>query len=232
MNDVTKNLQKHYSSLAIKSRFVLLKKLYDRFQYYFSGISFSKSYKAINFICKTHKVKGKNVLDIGCFTGYNSFYFACNGNTVTGLELSDKIEMAQQRYGTFPITFIQDDIIHYLKQNDISEFDFIFCSNLPIHYDTGNIATSSMSETLFKLLFEKMKPNAVLYYIFYSTKQEKVGFPVTSEQLTSCLNKLSINTLHYKVAERSVYDYPMVELVLVKVVLSPTSSNTSFQILF
>ena len=99
MNDHFANIENHYSNnLTVKKHPFLIQRTYDFFQYFFHFIPFNKTCKSINDICKQYNLKDKNILDIGSFTGYNSYYFYCNKNNVTGMELSSQFHYANRRY--------------------------------------------------------------------------------------------------------------------------------------
>ena len=128
MDEITKNLETHYNSIPVKIPYVTLRRFYDLLQYTFYRLPFSKQYKVISEICKIYNLKNKKILDIGSFTGYNSFYFACMRNNVTGIELSNKTEMAKLRYRLNKIKFIHVDVLHY------NEFYFLLDSADSLRY--------------------------------------------------------------------------------------------------
>ena len=67
-----------------------------------------------------------------------------------------------------------------------------------------------------------MKSKAVFYYIFYSTKHSKVGFPAQLEYFKSCIDKLQFDDLDITITEKCIYDFPMVEFVVSKTSLMVT----------
>lgn len=215
MNDHFANLEKHYSnSLIIKKHPILIQRIYDFFQYIFFFVPFNNTSKSINSICKQYNLKKRNILDIGSFTGYNSYYFYCNRNKVLGIELSSQFESANLRYKRKSLSFINGNIFEYLNRDFIEKFDFLFCSNLPIHYDTCNFTSSPLVKTFFKEITSSMAKGTILYFIFYSTKHPKVGFPVSHNDVKHVMNELQIDT--YLLNEKVFFDFPMVELVITK----------------
>ncbi|HSV88510.1 MAG TPA: class I SAM-dependent methyltransferase [Bacteroidales bacterium] len=176
-------MKKGYDNIKVGNKYLPLLKLYD-FAIYLSGNFPHKSSNAlIRKICRRFGLRRKKILDAGSFTGYHSFYFYCERNKVVGVELSDKAYYAQMRYKHYPVLFLKGDVLQALDDMEDRTFDFIFCSNLPLHYDTGSVLTSVSFNTFMERAVNCLNPGGTLYYIFYSSKHPKVAIPVDSSEL-------------------------------------------------
>ena len=182
---------------------------------YFSGNFFHRKQNLfINKLCKRFFLKNKLILDIGSSTGYYSFYFLCHSNKVIGIEPSDAYLYASKRFKKYNIKFINENISYIYNNLNKNSFNFIFCSNLPLHYDTGEIRTSINFKTFINNIMDYITVGGVLYYCFYSSKHEKVTHHVTTEDMKIVLEENGI--INYKLNSITPIDYPMVELVICK----------------
>ena len=167
--------------LKIKNRTILY--LYDFIVYISRNYPHKFSNALIAKVSKRFGLRGKRILDAGSYTGYNSFYFHCERNRVVGVELSNKVAEARKRYRFYDIEFVHGDINEELLKFGDNKFDFIFSSNLPVHYDTGSVLTSVHFNTFIQRAVKCLNPGGVLYYIFYSSKHAKVAIPVNEAEL-------------------------------------------------
>ena len=164
-------------------------KLYDRLVY-MSGNRINRSLERyIHTLCQRFDLSQKNVVDIGAWFGYYSFLFASESNNVTAVELSDHIEYAKKRYGSYVDEFMQADALGYMIIRQ-KKFDFIFCCNCPLHYDTNDIATSTYAEAFINQSLTRLNDKGILYYSFYDQKTDKVAHPVTKEALQVLMSKI------------------------------------------
>jgi len=177
--DFIKNMKSGYDDYYHIPKFNYLSYIYDFILYLSFNFPHKFSNRLIRNICKRFKLKRKKILDIGSFTGYYSFFFHAERNKVTGIELSNKINYAKKRYRFYDINFLQGDVIEVLDNLDKRTFDFIFCSNLPLHYDTGDVTTSEHFKAFIKKSIQHIESGGMLYYIFYASKHNKVSYPVT-----------------------------------------------------
>jgi len=175
-------LRENYNNIVLKEKSAILKYLYDFLVYVSGNYPHKFANRLIRKTCKRFKLKRKRVLDVGSFTGYHSFYFHCEGNHVTAVELSNKAEYARRRFRFYNIDFVQGDINDELLKFG-NKFDFIFCSNLPLHYDTGSVLTSVSFNTFMERAVNCLNPGGTLYYIFYTSKHPKVAIPVDASEL-------------------------------------------------
>lgn len=214
MNTIFNKIERQYDDYPINSHISVIRRLYDFLLYYFNFLALNKPAKVIFNICCKYDLKRKKILDMGSFTGYNSFYFSCKKNMVTGVELSNKIEYAKRRYHSYNINFVKGNVFYFIAKESLASYDFIFCCNLPIHYDNGKMLESKLSIEFFDNLYQNLNSKTTFYYLFYSTKHNKVGFPVEKQDLELMMKDKP--STDWNVSEKIVYDYPMVELVIKK----------------
>ena len=170
-----------------------------------------KKNRLIHELCERFQLKNKFILDIGCYTGYYSFFFHSERNKVTGVELNNKIEYARKRFRAYGINFIQGDILDVINQLEKNHFDFIFCSNFPGHYDTGSLTTNSYMVRLINAAMPLLSSDGIFYYIFYSTRHEKVTHPVAMDDVRLFLAQNDIKSA--SIALTQLIDYPAVEFI-------------------
>lgn len=203
-----------YNSIKLKTINIFLLKVYDFLIYLSRNYPHKFSNRIIHNICKKYNLKRKTILDVGSYTGYYTFYFHCERNYVTGVELSDKINIAKKRYSNYNIEFINGDINQVYGDSKNKKFDFIFSANLPLHYDTGSILTSFEFDKFIDNSLEHLDKGGVLLYIFFSSKHDKVAIPVNIDELREyCLRKKLIN---YKIESTYLLNEQTVELEIVK----------------
>lgn len=207
-----KTVKENYDNIEVKIKNLTLLKTYDFFVYLSRNYPHKFSNRLIRQTCRRFGLKNKKILDVGSYTGYYSFYFHCERNRVVGVELSNKADYAKKRYGNYSIEFIQGDINQVLSEMDDEKFDFIFCSNLPLHYDTGSVLTSAFFDDFIDKALKRLNDNGIFYYIFYSSKHDKVAIPVEAGDLTKyCINK---GLKNYSVETTRLLKNDTVELVV------------------
>ena len=183
-----------YDNIKVGVKYLPLLRLYD-FAIYLSGnFPHKSSNTLIRKICRRFGLRHKRILDAGSFTGYHSFYFYCERNKVVGVELSDKADYAQMRYKHYPVLFLKGDVLQALDDMEDRIFDFIFCSNLPLHYDTGSVLDSPIFDDFMGKALKKLAPGGILFYIFFASKHAKVAIPVNMDELQEyCKAKGMVN---------------------------------------
>lgn len=204
-------IKKDYDDILIESP-LLYRKIYDYLVYLFHNFPHKASNRFIHKLCKRFNLKGKSILDVGSFTGYYSFYLRCERNMVTGIEISNKVDYAINRFGKYDISFVQGGAIEFLETIPDRSFDFIFCSNFPAHYDTGDINSSKYMPAFINSAIKKLKKDGVLYYLFYSDKHRKVFYPVSEKEMEIFLSENKITNYH--INHISPIDYEMLEVII------------------
>ncbi|HSV88513.1 MAG TPA: class I SAM-dependent methyltransferase [Bacteroidales bacterium] len=95
-----------------------------------------------------------------------------------------------------------------------STFDFIFCSNLPLHYDTGSVLSSPIFDDFMGKALKKLAPGGVLFYIFFASKHAKVAVPVHIDELQEYCKTKGLENYHIEKTNLLIED--TAELVLRK----------------
>ncbi len=122
-----------------------MKFLYKRFAKYYDLIYAGKSYaeetRFLSGLIKKHKIRGKDLLEIGCGTGNHAISLKSKGFKITGIDLNKEM-LAVARKKTKSITFRQGDMRTFrLKKR----FDIILCLFSTIHY---NLSYMDLEKTL------------------------------------------------------------------------------------
>ena len=102
-------------------------------------------------------LEGKDVLELGCGWGYDSFLLSTRAKTVTGVDLNScAIQQASKRFADVPnISFINDDAIHFLDYG--KKFDVI------VSFESLEHLTHEEQIVLIKKVWQALKPNGQLF---------------------------------------------------------------------
>jgi 2-polyprenyl-3-methyl-5-hydroxy-6-metoxy-1,4-benzoquinol methylase len=100
--------------------------------------------------------KGKNILELGCGCGYNSYLFSQTANMVVGIDKDrDSIRKASEHFKNIPnLHFVW---LNALEFADTSEFDAIILFEFIEHLEF------SEQKLLFNKILKVLKPNGFLF---------------------------------------------------------------------
>ena len=130
------------------------------------------------------------VLDLGCAQGYYSFEIAKKGAIVTGIDncvnnINLCLKIAQFQ-NDLKITFIKNNIQHFLMSNDYAEYDLVLGLSVLHHicYEDGYESTKSMVTSIANKIpngiFELALSSEPIYWsesLNYNTEEILDGFP-------------------------------------------------------
>lgn len=130
------------------------------------------------------------VLDLGCAQGYYSFEIAKRGGIVNGIDNCEKNVKLCRKIAQFQnelkITFIKNNIQHYLMSIDYAEYDLVLGLSVLHHlcYEDGFESTkfmvTSIADKIPNAIFELALNSEPIYWsksLNYDSKEILDGFP-------------------------------------------------------
>jgi len=136
-----------------------MKTLYKRFAKYYDLVYSKKDYnKEVKFIVqqiKKNKIKGKQVLDVGCGTGNHDVILRKKGFRITGIDINkEMLKLAKKKVKG---KFLEGDMRAF---NIKKKFDIILCLFSTIHY---NLNYKQLEKTL-KNFYMHLKEEGILIF--------------------------------------------------------------------
>ena len=133
-----------------------------------------------------NKKNGK-ILDIGCGSGRDAFYFAEKGYKVIGIEPAEKLlEKAKENHEHKNITYINDKLPELENVKSKSKFDYILMSAVWMH-----IPSEQRKEAMNKLT-SLLKPKGKMFISlrFGSFNDDRQEIPVSKEEIDNLVEDL------------------------------------------
>lgn len=133
-----------------------------------------------------NKATGK-ILDIGCGSGRDAFYFAEKGYKVIGVEPAEKLlEKAKENHAHKNITYINDKLPELENIKSKKKFDYILMSAVWMH-----IPSEQRKEAMNKLT-SLLKPQGKMFISlrFGSFNDDRQEIPVSKEEIDNIVENI------------------------------------------
>ncbi|MBW2703625.1 MAG: class I SAM-dependent methyltransferase [Deltaproteobacteria bacterium] len=140
-------------------------------------------------------------LDVGCGSGRDAFFFACQGCEVTAVDPSPALlALAEDRYDAYDFRWLQDSLPHLSKVQALNEhFDIILLNAVWMHIEPKERITAL--QNLTELLSPKGK---LIFNLRYGPSDPAQGLlPVDGDELRQQAKDLNLADipLKYPVSE-------------------------------
>ncbi len=169
-----------------------MKLLYKKFAKYYDLIYKDKKYnketKFILGLIKKNKIKGKNLLEIGCGTGGHAIILKKEGFNIVGIDLSkEMLDVAKKK--TKSIKFIQGDMRNF---NLKKKFDIILCLFSVIRYNKNY---NDIKKTIRNFYKHLKKDGLLIFDMGFNKERFKDGY------LDSQVVKIEKNTFLVRIGK-------------------------------
>jgi SAM-dependent methyltransferase len=172
------------------------------------------TYRKIIEIIEKYVSTPKNILDIGCGAGTIDFYLANKGNTVTGIDISNKaIISCKETAKLLKTKKAKFSMMSFPNEVPKQKYDFIIISEVIEHLKYDKLAIKQIHNLLKKngmVLITTPSKNAPLYKMGLLKKFDKeVGHlrRYTLNELKNLCSENNLNIIYYEKTEGIIRNF-------------------------